>query len=190
MTPTDSAPKPNKESTPPNPLAFPLANLRQNSLLHYAAYFLSIGSLVLVIRSGEPKQVESALIAGAISSGSVLSRDWYKARLHPSVENDPNALIQLFSEMLHANRAQLNTSASQLKRVEFLQGDLTDALRDFNDTLRLSPDEIEQSLRALQTQNLTQAFSEFTAPTASTTHVPDSTTVRQSNPFHRAGFDQ
>ena len=46
-------------------------------------------------------------------------------------------------------------------RVEFLQSNLVDALRDFNDTLRLGPDEIEHRLMALQTHNLTQAFSEL-----------------------------
>ena len=185
MTSTDTTPEPN---TAPKPS--PLTSLRQSPLLHYAAYFLSVGSLVLVIRSGEPKQVESAVIAGAIASGSVVSRDWYKAKAHPKLAEDPNAFIEVFSEMLHANRAQLNTGASQLKRVEFLQSDLVDALREFNDTLRLSPNEIEQRLRALQTNNLTQAFSELHQPPASTTHIPDSTTVRQSVPIYRAGFDQ
>ncbi|MEL7071663.1 MAG: hypothetical protein AAGN15_23850 [Cyanobacteria bacterium J06581_3] len=167
-------------------------------LLHYAAYFIGIGSLVFIAQSDEPRQLETALLAGAISSGSVISRDWFKARLDPSMANDPGALISLFNEMLHAGRAQVNANAAHLKRVEFLQTDLTEAMRSFNDLLRLSPEEIEQRLQSLQGANLTHALSAIEPPApaenghippAGETHRQESTTLRQSFRQHRPGFD-
>ena len=178
----------------------------QRNLLQYAGYFLGIGGLMFVTQTGEPKQIENAVMAGAIASGAVVSRDWYKARLDPSMAADPTALIQIFSELLHAGRAQVNTNASHLKRVEFLQQDLTDAMVQLNDQLRLSPEAVEQQLRSVQTNHLASAFSTVRYPTeiahadAAThmpapiptpdTYVPDSTTVRQStNLRRRPGFD-
>lgn len=182
----------------------------KNTLLHYAAYFLGIGSLVFIAQTDEPKQIETALLAGAISAGSVLSRDWYKARLDPSMAHDPSALIGLFNEMLHAGRSQVNTNAAHLKRVEFLQTDLVEAMREFNDMLRLSPEDVEQKLRALQSSHLTSALplnnthptptqtplnnsvnnnaTEF-IPGLGTTYVPPADTLRQSVSQGRPGFD-
>ena len=105
--------------------------------------------------------------------------------------------------MLHAGRAQANTNAAQLKRVEFLQTDLVEAMRDFNDMLRLEPAEVEQRLKAIQTANLTSALPIVNVPhppgtnginnvaesPAGTTYVPDSTTVKQSEVIRRPGFD-
>jgi hypothetical protein len=175
----------------------------RNDLLHYAAYFVAVGSLVFVAQTDEPKQIENAVIGGAIASGAVVSRDWYKARLDPNMAADPTALIGLFSEMLDAGRAQANSNAAQLKRVEFLQTDLVEAMRDFNDLLRLNPDEVEQRLKAIQTANLSSALPTlniaYPPGTAGinnvaelplgVTHVPDSTTLRQSDRLHRPGFD-
>ena len=178
---------------------------RRNPLLHYAAYFLAIGSIVFVAQTGEPKQKENALLAGAISAASVLSRDWYKARLSPSLAADPDGLIVLFSEMLDAGRAQANANAAQLKRVAFLQTDLVEAMRDLNDQLRLDPEAVDQRLRAIQTANLTDALPTINVPnpladsainnsaappiTNGTTYIPDSKTVRQSEVIRRPGFD-
>jgi hypothetical protein len=169
----------------------------RNDLLHYAAYFMAVGSLVFVAQTDEPKQIENAVMAGAIASGAVISRDWYKARLNPNMAADPTALIGLFSEMLDAGRAQANTNAAHLKRVEFLQVDLVEAMRDFNDLLRLDPVQVEQQLRAIQTTNLTSALPtlNISYPTGAdslnnaATHAPDSTTLKQSQPLHRPGFD-
>jgi hypothetical protein len=174
-----------------------------NNLLHYAAYFIGVGSLVFVAQTGEPKQIESAVLAGAIASGAVVSRDWYKARLDPNMAADPTALIGLFSEMLDAGRAQANTNAAHLKRVELLQVDLVEAMRDLNDLLRLDPADVEQRLKAIQTAHLTSALPTLNVsypPGANSinnaadsplgvTHVPDSTTLRQSESLRRPGFD-
>ncbi len=120
---------------------------------------------------------------------------------------DPTLLIGLFNEMLHAGRAQANTNAAHLKRVEFLQTDLVEAMRDLNDLLRLEPDEVEQRLKAIQTAHLTNALPTLNVPYphstngihnsaaepvssgAVATHVPDSTTLRQSDRLRRPGFD-
>jgi hypothetical protein len=174
----------------------------RNDLLHYAAYFVAVGSLVFVAQIDEPKQIENAVLAGAISCGAVVSRDWYKARLDPNMAADPTALIGLFSEMLDAGRAQANSNAAQLKRVEFLQTDLVEAMRDFNNLLRLDPADVEQRLKAIQTANLSSALPFNIAYPPGTaginnaaesplgvTHVPDSTTLRQSDRLHRPGFD-
>lgn len=178
---------------------------QEKNLLNYAAYFIGVGSLVFVAQSDQPKQIETALLAGAISTASVVSRDWYKARLDPSMAADPTALIGLFSEMLDAGRAQANTNAAHLKRVEFLQTDLVDAMRDFNDLLRLDPAELEQQLKAIQTTHLTSALpminvpppgangangiNNTAKPPSDSTHIPDITTLRQSEPLRRPGFD-
>jgi len=179
---------------------------RNRDWLHYAAYFVGVGSLVFVAQSDEPKQIESAVIAGSIAAGCVISRDWYKARLDPTMANDPSALIGLFNEMLHAGRAQVNINAAHLKRVEFLQTDLVEAMREFNDMLRLDPAEVEQRLRGVQSANLTDALSAVNlpprsplgqpisssidaAPSTGSTYVPPSETVRQSTQLRRPGFD-
>jgi CBS-domain-containing membrane protein len=174
-----------------------------NNLLHYAAYFIAVGSLVFIAQTDEPKQIENAVLAGAIASGAVVSRDWYKARLDPDMAADPTALIGLFNEMLHAGRAQANVNAAHLKRVEFLQADLVEAMRDFNDMLRLNPAEVEQRLREIQTANLTSALpplnisyppgtngiNNAAEPSLGVTHVPESATLRQSDRLRRPGFD-
>ena len=178
---------------------------RRSPLLHYAAYFLAVGSIVFVAQTGEPRQKENALLAGTISAASVLSRDWYKARLSPRIATNPDGLIELFSEMLDAGRAQANANAAQLKRVSFLQTDLVEAMRDLNDQLRLDPEEVDQRLRAIQTANLTDALPTINVPnpladsainnnaappiTDGTTYIPDSKTVRQSEVIRRPGFD-
>lgn len=179
---------------------------KESNLLHYLAYFSGVGLLTLTVQTGEPRQAENAVIAGAIASVSVMSRDWYKARLDPSMANDPTGLINFLSEILHTGRAQGNLNAAHMKRVEFLQSDLVEAMRDFNDTLRLDPAEIEQRLRNIQSANLTSALPAVgippTPPTvsgnainnaletpASATHAPSSATVRQSAGLRRAGFD-
>lgn len=188
------SPPPLKPSTRPK---------QEKNLLHYAAYFIGIGSLVFVAQSDQPKQIETALLAGAIASGCVVSRDWYKARLDPNMAADPTALIGLFSEMLDAGRAQANTNAAHLKRVEFLQTDLVEAMRDFNDMLRLEPADVEQRLKAIQTTHLTSALpiinvpnplgangiNNAAEPPSNSTHIPDSTTLRQSESLRRHGFD-
>jgi hypothetical protein len=172
----------------------------RHDLLHYAAYFIGVGSLVFVAQTDEPRQIESAVMAGAIASTCVISRDWYKARLDPNMATDPTALIALFSEMLDAGRAQANTNAAHLKRVEFLQTDLVEAMRDFNDLLRLDPAAVEQQLKAIQTAHLTSALPPLNIPHSNglnnaaeppigVTHVPDSATIRQSDRLHRPGFD-
>ena len=195
MTTSNSPPT---ASSPPKP-----ARLQgKRDLLHYAAYFLGVGSLVFVAQMGEPKQVKHSLLAGAIASGTVVSRDWYKARLDPNMAADPNAFIALFSEMLHAGRAQANTNSANMKRVEFLQTDLVEAMRELNDLLRLEPAEIEQKLRQVQTAHLTSALPTLnmpyppgtnginnTAESPGTTHIPNSTTVRQSSGIRSPGFD-
>ena len=171
-------------------------------LLHYAAYFIGVGSIVFVAQTGEAEQIETAVLAGTLSAASVMSYDWYNARLDPSMASDPTALITLFNEMLHAGRAQVNTNAAHLKRVEFLQVDLAEAMRDFNNLLRLPPEEIEQRLRTVQNAHLTSALQVMNTPTqaptyesstapslAGETHRPDNTTVRQSFRQHRPGFD-
>ena len=176
----------------------------KNPLLEYAAYFVAVGSLVFVAQTREPKQVENALLAGAISAASVVSRDWYKARLDPNLAEDSNGFISLFNEMLHAGRAQANANAAQLKRAEFLQTDLVEAMRDFNDLLRLDAAEVEQRLKAIQTANLSSALPTIAVPNPlaknainnsaavppiGDTHVPDSTTLRQGSVMRRPGFD-
>jgi hypothetical protein len=173
-----------------------------HNLLHYAAYCIGIGGLVFVAQTGEPKQIENAVMVGAIASGAVVSRDWYKARLDPNMAADPTALIGLFSEMLDAGRAQANINAAHLKRVEFLQTDLVEAMRDFNDMLRLNPDEAQQRLRAIQTANLSSALplsipyppgtsgiNNAAESPLGVTHVPDTATLRQSDRLMRPGFD-
>lgn len=178
----------------------------RNNLLHYLAYFVGVGSIVFVTQAGEPKQIKNTVLAGVIAAGSVVSRDWYKARLAPDMAEDPSAFIGLFSEMLHAGRAQANTNAAQMKRVEFLQTDLIEAMRDFNNLLRLDPDEVEQRLKAVQITNLSSALPPIAVPNPLaenalnnrmeepdpaevSTHIPDSTTVRQSQVIRRPGFD-
>jgi hypothetical protein len=201
-SPPSTHPTDHKNTAQPKPSA----QLKsRNDLLHYTAYFIGVGSLVFVAQTGEPRQIENAVIAGAIASTCVVSRDWYKARLDPSMANDPTALIGLFNEMLHAGRDQANTNAAHLKRVEFLQTDLVETMRDLNDSLRLEPAEVEQQLKAIQTAHLTSALpminvsypsgtdginnvAEF-ATEANATHVPPSTTVRQSYNARCPGFD-
>ena len=178
----------------------------RNNLLQYLAYFIGIGSIVFIAQAGEPKQVKNAVLAGVISASSVISRDWYKARLDPDMAEDPTGFIGLFSEMLHAGRAQANTNAAQMKRVEFLQTDLIEAMRDFNNLLRLDADEVEQRLKAIQTTNLSSALPSITVPNPlaenapnnrveiptpaeASTYIPDSTTIRQSQVIRRPGFD-
>jgi hypothetical protein len=140
---------PSSDSSRSDPKQKPSVRVKgRNDLLHYAAYFVAVGSLVFVAQTDEPKQIENAVLAGAISCGAVISRDWYKARLDPNMAADPTALIGLFSEMLDAGRAQANTNAAHLKRVEFLQTDLVEAMRDFNDMLRLNPDEAQHVVKA------------------------------------------
>ena len=181
----------------------------KNPLFEYAAYFVAVGSLVFIAQTREPKQVENALLAGAISAASVVSRDWYKARLDPNLAEDSNGFIGLFNEMLHAGRAQANANAAQLKRAEFLQTDLVEAMRDFNDLLRLDAAEVEQRLKAIQTAHLSSALPTIAVPNPlannainnsainnsaavppiGDTHVPDSTTLRQGSVMRRPGFD-
>ena len=178
----------------------------RNNLLQYFAYFIGIGSIVFIAQAGEPKQVKNAVLAGVISASSVISRDWYKARLDPDMAEDPTGFIGLFSEMLHAGRAQANTNAAQMKRVAFLQTDLIEAMRDFNNLLRLDADEVEQRLKAIQTTNLSSALPSITVPNPlaenapnnrveiptpaeASTYIPDSTTIRQSQVLRRPGFD-
>ena len=178
----------------------------RNNLLQYLAYFVWVGGIVFITQSGEPKQVKNAILAGVISTGSVVSRDWHKARLAPDMAEDPSGFIGLFSEMLHAGRAQANTNAAQMKRVEFLQTDLIEAMRDFNNLLRLDPGEVEQRLKAIQITNLSSALPSIAVPnplaedalnnrmevpdsTEASTYIPDSTTVRQSQVIRRPGFD-
>ncbi|MEL6351586.1 MAG: hypothetical protein AAFR58_07470 [Cyanobacteria bacterium J06627_28] len=182
----------------PNPPA-PKPIKPEHNLLHYASYFFCVGGLVFIAQADEPNPIKDALLSGAIASGAVVSRDWYKARLNPNLAADPNALIQLFSEMLHAGRAQANTNAAHLKRVELLNVDLISAMREFNDMLRLTPAEIEAKLRTVQTAQLTSALSTVKPPASTNgfsppplegdTHRPDGTTVRQSFPHQRPGFD-
>jgi hypothetical protein len=74
-------------------------------------------------------------------------------------------------------------------------------MRDFNDLLRLDPAAVEQQLKAIQATHLTSALPMLHTPYPngnihnaadlphSHTHVPDSTTVRQSQPIRRPGFD-
>jgi len=181
-----------------------LRHQRRRDLLHYLAYFSAVGALTFIAQTGEPKQAEQAILAGAISAGAVISRDWYKARLEPNLAADPTAFIGLFSEMLQAGRAQANRNTAQLQRVELLQTDLVEAMRDFNDLLRLDPAAVEQQLKAIQATHLTSALPMLHTPYPngtngsihnatdlphSSTHVPDSTTVRQSQPIRRPGFD-
>ncbi len=72
MTTTTSPPTPHKNP----PTQKPSGRVKgRNELLHYAAYFIGVGSLVFVAQTGEPKQMENALLAGAIASGCVVSRD-------------------------------------------------------------------------------------------------------------------
>jgi hypothetical protein len=204
MTSQNSPPNPqptdHKSNAPPKPS---VQLKSRNDLLHYAAYFLGVGGLVFVAQTGEPRQIESAVIAGAIASTCAASRDWYKARLDPSMANDPTMLIGLFNEMLHAGRAQANTNAAHLKRVEFLQTDLVAAMRELNDSLRLDPAEVEQQLKAIQTAHLTSVLPTLSVPNSGeanainncmaspvgATHIPNSTTLRQSDPIRRPGFD-
>jgi hypothetical protein len=194
---------PSSDSSRSTPKQKPSVRVKgRNDLLHYAAYFMAVGSLVFVAQTDEPKQIENAVLAGAISCGAVISRDWYKARLDPNMAADPTALIGLFSEMLDAGRAQANTNAAHLKRVEFLQTDLVEAMRDFNDMLRLNPDEAQQRLRAIQTANLSSALplnipyppgtsgiNNAAESPLGVTHVPDAATLRQSDRLMRPGFD-
>jgi|GEM_PF-2818068 len=210
---TTPHPKTHPKTQPPRQL--PIRLNGKHDLLHYAAYFVGIASLVFVAQTHEPKQVENALLAGAISAASVVSRDWYKARLDPNMAADPNAFIGLFNEMLQAGRNQANSNTAQLQRVEFLQTDLVEAMRELNDQLRLEPAEVEQRLKAIQTAHLTNALpplnlsaslgstngnangstngsangSTHGSAAASVTHIPDSTTLRQSEPIRRPGFD-
>ena len=178
---------------------------RQRTLLHYIAYFLGAGGLIFITQSGEPKQIENALATGALVSAAVVSRDWFKARFSPSLAADPDRALALFSEMLDTGRAQATANSKQMHRVAFLQTDLIEAMRDFNDLLRLDPEEINQRLRAIQTTNITSSlpvalnipFPEGTDPTSNAadptgvadTFVPDSTTVKQSQSLGRPGFD-
>ena len=97
----DATPNP-KPASPP----LTLYARRRRDLLHYLAYFSAVGALAFIAQTGEPKQAENAVLAGAIACGAVVSRDWYKARLDPNMVEDPTAVISLFSEMLHAGRAQ------------------------------------------------------------------------------------
>ncbi|MEO0516057.1 MAG: hypothetical protein AAF171_02025 [Cyanobacteria bacterium P01_A01_bin.116] len=198
---------PPANTAPTTPEQKPLRS--RNSLLHYAAYFAGVASLVFIARTNEPKQIETALLAGAISATSVVSRDWYKARLSPSMAEDPTALISLFSEMLHAGRAQANTNAAQLKRVEFLQTDLVEAMRELNNRLRLDPAEVEKRIKAIQAEHLTSTLPALngslplmentggnakgsavhSSNAVGATYIPDSTTLHQSESLRRPGFD-
>ena len=206
MAISDTASNPSPHSPPTStPTTTQKTRLKgKTHLLEYAAYFVAVGSLVFIAQTREPKQVENALLAGAISAASVVSRDWYKARLDPSLADDSNGFIGLFNEMLHAGRAQANANAAQLKRAEFLQTDLVEAMRDFNDLLRLDAAEVEQRLKAIQTAHLTSALPTIavpnplaqnainntaTVPPIGDTHVPDSTTLRQGSVMRRPGFD-
>ena len=189
----------------PKPTSPPLTLYarRRRDLLHYLAYFSAVGALTFIAQTGEPKQAENAVLAGAIACGAVVSRDWYKARLNPNMVEDPTAVISLFSEMLHAGRAQTHTNAAHLKRTAFLQTDLIEAMRDFNDLLRLDPADVERRLKEIQTAHLSSALPTLNVPyppgtnginnaaesPLGVTHVPDSTTVRQSEPLRRPGFD-
>ena len=202
---TTPHPKTHPKTQPPRQL--PIRLNGKHDLLHYGAYFAVVASLVFVAQTNEPKQVENALLAGAISAASVVSRDWYKARLDPNMAADPNAFIGLFNEMLQAGRNQANSNTAQLQRVEFLQTDLVEAMRELNDQLRLEPAEVEQRLKAIQTAHLTNALpplnlsaslgstngssngSTHGNAAAGVTHIPDSTTLRQSEPIRRPGFD-
>jgi hypothetical protein len=204
MTSQNSPPNPqpnNHRSTAPPKPSVQLKS--RNDLLHYAAYFIGVGGLVFVAQTGESKQIENAVIAGAIASGAVVTRDWYKARLDPNMTADPTALIGLFNEMLHAGRDQANTNAAHLKRVEFLQTDLVEAMRDLNDSLRLDPAVIEHQLREIQSAHLSNALPTLSVPNpgeanainnqmaspVGATHIPDNTTLRQSDRLRRPGFD-
>ena len=80
-------------------------------------------------------------------------------------------------------------------------------MRELNDQLRLEPAEVEQRLKAIQTAHLTNALPSLNLSTplgssngsanggtngstaAGVTHIPDSTTLRQSEPIRRPGFD-
>ena len=180
-----------------------LQNRRRRDLLHYLAYFSVVGALTFIAQTGEPKQAENAIFAGAIACGAVVSRDWYKARLDPNMAEDSTAAMGLFGEMLHAGRAQANTNAAHLKRTQFLQTDLIEAMREYNDTLRLDPADVERRLKEIQTANLSSALPTLNVPyppgtngvnnaaesPLGVTHVPDSTTLRQSEPLRRPGFD-
>lgn len=168
--------------------------------LHYAAYFICTGSLVFIAQNGEPRQTENALLTGAISCGAVVSRDWYKARLDPNLAHDSTAAIGLFGEMLHAGRAQANTNAAHLKRVEFLQTDLVEAMTALNNTLRQSPEEGEPPLSVpspsslaglpvIQMPGPVPTQPPLEVATNGGTHIPDSTTVQQSIQLARPGFD-
>lgn len=184
-----------KANSPPTP---------RRNLLHYLAYFASVGAVVFIARTGTPRQAEDALIAGAISAGSVISRDWFKARLSPHLSEDPSAALVYLSAAIEVVREQANHNGAQLERASFLQKDLISAMQDLNDLLRLSPAEVEAQLKEIQRGSLTNAFSAFgesgfgnselPAPpaqngTSSTTYVPDSTTLRQSYRTNRPGFD-
>ena len=191
MSKKEKLPTPKEKSH--TPLAKPYRDL-----LHYAIYFSCVGGLVFIAQNGEPRQIEDALLTGGIASGAVVSRDWYKARLAPNLAHDSTAAIHLFNEMLHAGRAQANTNAAHLKRVEFLQTDLVDAMTALNDTLRQSPEEIEQAFRGSPPSpiaGLPVIQIPVPAPpspevvTNGGTHVPDSATVQQSSSAARPGFD-
>ena len=176
-TPTPSTPTPSKP---------------RRNWLHYAAYFTCASGLVYVAQTGDPQQVKHALIAGAIASGAVVSRDWYNARLTPDLACDSTAAIALFNEMLHAGRAQANNNAAHLKRVEFIQTDLVEAMTALNNTLRQSPEEIEQAFRSPPLSPLS-SLPVVQVPTADTnsgaTHIPNSATAQQSAAAMRPGFD-
>ena len=184
-----------KANSPPTP---------RRNFLHYLAYFASVGAVVFIARTGTPRQAEDALIAGAISAGSVISRDWFKARLSPHLSEDPSATIAYLSTAIEVVREQANHNGAQLARASFLQKDLISAMRDLNDLLRLSPAEVEAQLKEIQRGSLANAFSAFGessfsasepsmppahSSTSSATHVPDSTTLRQSYRANRPGFD-
>ena len=151
MTLNDIPAKDHPSTPASNPERKPAVRLKGwKDLLHYAAYFIGVGSMAFIAQSEQPKQLENALLAGGIAASCVVSRDWYKAKLDPDMASDPSALIALFSEMLHAGRAQANANAAHMKRVEFMQSDLVEAMRELNDLLRLEPDEVEQRLKAIQ----------------------------------------
>lgn len=189
----------------PKPASPPLTLYarRRRDLLHYLAYFSVVGALSFIAQTNEPKQAENSILAGAIACGAVVSRDWYKARLNPNMVEDSTAVIDLFIKMLHAGRAQANTNTAHLKRTEFLQTDLIGAMRNFNDTLRLDPADVERRLKEIQTANLSSALPTLNVPyppgtnginnaaesPLGVTHIPDSTTLRQSEPLRRPGFD-
>ena len=170
-------------------------------LLHYAAYFIGVGSMTFIAQTEQPKQIENALLAGGIAASCVVSRDWYKARLDPDMAADPSALIGLFSEMLHAGRAQANTNAAHMKRVEFMQSDLVEAMRELNDLLRLEPDEVEQRLKAIQSAHFSSTLPPVNVPNPLSpnavnnaadpaTAAQNGTTLRQTSVMgHRPGFD-